>query len=108
MLEQRLYSTPSSSLLLAAFVHPLLRDPSAASQSKIVQHILHCLLSRLLLLELQFLLEKLPLIHILMSKWEGPFIIKESHSSGYYVLASVDNGTLLSSINGKWLKPYYS
>ncbi|KAK9901413.1 hypothetical protein M0R45_002154 [Rubus argutus] len=40
-------------------------------------------------------------------QWEGPFIIKESHSSGYYVLTSVDNETLLGSINGKWLKPYY-
>ncbi|KAK9932283.1 hypothetical protein M0R45_019526 [Rubus argutus] len=40
-------------------------------------------------------------------QWEGPFIIKESYSSGYYVLTSIEDGTFLSSINGKWLKPYY-
>ncbi|XP_062021384.1 uncharacterized protein LOC133737941 [Rosa rugosa] len=39
-------------------------------------------------------------------QWEGPFIIKESHSSGYYVLASIIDGIPTSPINGKWLKLY--
>ncbi|KAL6222940.1 hypothetical protein ACLB2K_006330 [Fragaria x ananassa] len=40
-------------------------------------------------------------------QWEGPFVIKESHNSGYYVLTSITIGALISPINGKWLKLYY-
>ncbi|CAL2256589.1 unnamed protein product [Prunus armeniaca] len=41
------------------------------------------------------------------SQWEGPFAVKEVHSSGYYRLISVKEGMLTDPINGKWLKPYY-
>ncbi|CAL8992530.1 unnamed protein product [Prunus brigantina] len=40
-------------------------------------------------------------------QWEGPLAVKEVHSSGYYRLISVKEGTLTDPINGKWLKPYY-
>lgn len=40
-------------------------------------------------------------------QWEGPFVVREAYQSGYYMLASHD-GTLMSPINGKWLKLYYS
>ncbi|CAL9001116.1 unnamed protein product [Prunus brigantina] len=40
-------------------------------------------------------------------QWEGPFVVKEIYSSGYYRLVSVKEGTLTDPINGKWLKPYY-
>ncbi|CAL9029781.1 unnamed protein product [Prunus brigantina] len=40
-------------------------------------------------------------------QWEGPFAVKEVHSSGYYRLISVKEGMLTDPINGKWLKPYY-
>ncbi|CAL9020718.1 unnamed protein product, partial [Prunus brigantina] len=40
-------------------------------------------------------------------QWEGPFVVKEVYSSGYYRLVSVKEGTLTDPINMKWLKPYY-
>ncbi|KAL6141512.1 hypothetical protein ACLB2K_059800 [Fragaria x ananassa] len=40
-------------------------------------------------------------------QWEGPFVVKESQSSGYYVLTSITGGAHMSPINGKWLKLYY-
>ncbi|KAL6223173.1 hypothetical protein ACLB2K_006563 [Fragaria x ananassa] len=40
-------------------------------------------------------------------QWEGPFVVKESHNSGYYVLTSITGGARMSPINGKWLKLYY-
>ena len=37
-------------------------------------------------------------------KWEGPYIIRETHDSGYYYPIK-ENGTVLTDpINGKWLK----
>ena len=41
-------------------------------------------------------------------KWEGPFVIRESHASGYYRLAQMDGKDLMDPINGKWLKQYYA
>ena len=41
------------------------------------------------------------------SKWEGPYIIKEAHYSGYYYLAKEDETSLVDPINKKWLKQYY-
>ena len=40
-------------------------------------------------------------------KWEGPFVIRETHPSGYYRLAQMDGKDLMDPINGKWLKRYY-
>ncbi|KAL6125059.1 hypothetical protein ACLB2K_077567 [Fragaria x ananassa] len=40
-------------------------------------------------------------------QWDGPFVVKESHNSGYYVLVSITSGARMSPINGKWLKLYY-
>ena len=41
-------------------------------------------------------------------KWEGPYIIREAHNSGYYYLAKEDATALADPINGKWLKQYYA
>ena len=41
-------------------------------------------------------------------KWEGPFVIREAHPSGYYRLAQMDGKDLMDPINGKWLKRYYA
>ena len=41
-------------------------------------------------------------------KWEGPYIIKEAHNSGYYYLTKEDGTILTNPINGKWLKQYYA
>ena len=37
-------------------------------------------------------------------KWEGPYIIREAHDSGYYYLTKEDGTVLTESINRKWLK----
>ena len=42
------------------------------------------------------------------SKWDGPFVIKEAHQSGYYQLTQMDGRDLMDPINGKWLKRYYA
>ena len=34
-------------------------------------------------------------------KWEGPFVIKEAHASGYYRLAQMNGKDLMDPINGK-------
>ena len=40
--------------------------------------------------------------------WDGPYVVRESHESGYYKM-SKSNGTILADpINGKWLKHHYS
>ena len=41
-------------------------------------------------------------------KWEGPYIIREAHYSGYYYLTKEDGTVLIEPINGKWLKQYYT
>ena len=41
-------------------------------------------------------------------KWEGPYIIKEAHDSGYYYLTKKDETVLTDPIDGKWLKQYYA
>ena len=41
-------------------------------------------------------------------KWEGPFVIRETHQSGYYRLTQMDGRDLMDPINGKWLKRYYA
>ena len=41
-------------------------------------------------------------------KWEGPYIIKEAHDSGYYYLVKEDGTALTDPINRKWLKQYYA
>ena len=41
-------------------------------------------------------------------KWEGPFVIREAHQSGYYHLTQTDGRDLMDPINGKWLKRYYA
>jgi hypothetical protein len=39
--------------------------------------------------------------------WEGLYMIRESHGSGYYKLAKMDVIALCDPINGKWLKLYH-
>ena len=41
-------------------------------------------------------------------KWEGPYIIKEAHDSGYYYLAKKDGTALADPIKRKWLKQNYA
>ena len=41
-------------------------------------------------------------------KWEGSYIIREAHDSGYYYLMKEDGTFLTDPINGKWLKQYYA
>ena len=41
-------------------------------------------------------------------KWEGPYVVKEAHNSGYYYLARMDGTSLADPIKGKWLKQYYA
>ena len=41
-------------------------------------------------------------------KWEGPYIIREAHDSGYYYLSKEDGIVLEDPINEKWLKQYYA
>ena len=41
-------------------------------------------------------------------KWEGPFVVREAHASGYYRLAQMEEKDLMDPINGKWLKYYYA
>ena len=38
------------------------------------------------------------------SNWEGPFVIREAHASGYYKLARAEGIVLVDPVNGKWLK----
>ena len=40
--------------------------------------------------------------------WEGPFVVREAHVSGYYRLAQMDEKDLMDPINSKWLKRYYA
>ena len=42
------------------------------------------------------------------SKWEGPFVVKEAHASGYYRLAQMNGKDLMDPTNGKWFKHYYA
>ena len=37
-------------------------------------------------------------------KWEGPYIIRKAHDSGYYYLTKEDGTVLTDPINRKWLK----
>ena len=41
-------------------------------------------------------------------KWEGLYIIRTTHESGYYHLTKEDGTVLTEPINGKWLKQYYA
>ena len=41
-------------------------------------------------------------------KWEGPYIIRTAHESGYYYLTMEDGTVLTKPINGKWLKQFYA
>jgi hypothetical protein len=40
--------------------------------------------------------------------WDGLYIVREAHESGYYRLSKSDGTILADPINGKWLKHYYS
>uniref|UniRef100_A0A2N9G8V4 RNA-directed DNA polymerase n=1 Tax=Fagus sylvatica TaxID=28930 RepID=A0A2N9G8V4_FAGSY len=40
--------------------------------------------------------------------WDGPYIIRKAHGSGYYRLSKSDGTILADPINGKWPKHYYS
>ncbi|KAL0404345.1 UNVERIFIED_CONTAM: hypothetical protein Sradi_2075300 [Sesamum radiatum] len=42
-----------------------------------------------------------------LSKWDGPYVVKEAYTNGAYKLIAED-GLRVSSINGKFLKQYYA
>ena len=42
------------------------------------------------------------------SKWEDPYVVKETYYSGYYYLTRMDGTFLADPVNGKWLKQYYA
>jgi len=41
-------------------------------------------------------------------KWEGPFVIESVYSNGAYRLTNEKGELLMMSINGKFLKKYYT
>ena len=41
-------------------------------------------------------------------KWGEPFVIETDYLNGAYRLANQNGNTLMMSINGKFLKKYYS
>ena len=43
-----------------------------------------------------------------LPKWEGPFVVREAHASGYYRLAQMNGKDLMDPINDKWLMRYYA
>uniref|UniRef100_A0A2N9ID84 Integrase catalytic domain-containing protein n=1 Tax=Fagus sylvatica TaxID=28930 RepID=A0A2N9ID84_FAGSY len=56
----------------------------------------------------EFVRRNLPPPSKFSPNWDGPYIIREAHGSGYYRLSKSDGTTLADPINGKWLKHYYS
>lgn len=40
--------------------------------------------------------------------WEGPYLVREAYTSGYYLISRPDSQNCLAPINGRWLKLYYS
>uniref|UniRef100_A0A2N9IE29 Integrase catalytic domain-containing protein n=1 Tax=Fagus sylvatica TaxID=28930 RepID=A0A2N9IE29_FAGSY len=56
----------------------------------------------------EFVRRNLPSPSKFSPNWDGPYVIREAHGSGYYKLSKSDGTTLADPINGKWLKHYYS
>uniref|UniRef100_A0A2N9ENL2 RNA-directed DNA polymerase n=1 Tax=Fagus sylvatica TaxID=28930 RepID=A0A2N9ENL2_FAGSY len=56
----------------------------------------------------EFVRRNLPSPSKFSPNWDGPYIIREAHGSGYYRLFKSDGTILADPINGKWLKHYYS
>ena len=56
----------------------------------------------------EFIRRNLPSPSKFSPNWDGPYIIREAHGSGYYRLSKSDRTALADPINGKWLKHYYS
>ena len=50
----------------------------------------------------------LPSLSKFASNWEGSYVIREAHASGYYKLSKADGIVLVDPLNGKWLKHYYA
>uniref|UniRef100_A0A2N9F0U3 Uncharacterized protein n=1 Tax=Fagus sylvatica TaxID=28930 RepID=A0A2N9F0U3_FAGSY len=56
----------------------------------------------------EFVRRSLPSPSKFSPNWDGPYIVQETHESGYYKLSKSDGTILANPINGKWLKHYYS
>jgi hypothetical protein len=56
----------------------------------------------------EFVRRNLPSPSKFSPNWDGPYIVREAHESGYYRLSKSDVTILTYPINGKWLKHYYS
>ena len=63
---------------------------------------------QMILKAVEFVRRNLPSPSKFSPNWDGPYIIREAHGSGYYRLSKFDGTTLADPINGKWLKYYYS
>ena len=55
----------------------------------------------------EFVRRSLPSPSKFSPNWDGPYIVREVHGSGYYRLSKSDGTILADPINGKWLKNYY-
>jgi hypothetical protein len=56
----------------------------------------------------EFVWRSLPSPSKFSPNWDGPYIVREVHESGYYKLSKSDGIILADPINEKWLKHYYS
>jgi hypothetical protein len=55
----------------------------------------------------EFVRRSLPSPSKFSPNWDGPYIVREVHGSGYYRLSKSNETILADPINGKWLKHYY-
>ncbi len=64
--------------------------------------------SQLVLKTVDYVRRGLPSPSKFTSNWEGPYVIREAHASGYYKLSKADGTVLVGPVNGKWLKHYHA
>jgi hypothetical protein len=64
--------------------------------------------SQLVLKTVDYVRRGLPSPSKFASNWEGPYVIREAHASGYYKLSKADGTVLVGPVNGKWLKHYHA
>jgi hypothetical protein len=64
--------------------------------------------SQLVLKTVNYVRRGLPSPSKFTSNWEGPYVIREAHASGYYKLSKADGTVLVGPVNGKWLKHYHA
>jgi hypothetical protein len=70
-------------------------------------HALAATTKNLVLKAAEFVSRSLPSPSKFSPNWDGPYIVREVHGSGYYRLSKSDGTILADPINEKWLKHYY-